>query len=261
MNNDILLNLIQTYIRAKASGELEDETFHNEKIEAYRTWLCENILDYDKLKNYSDNEFATKFGEMYDHTDGTASSHALNRGMHFKSDESRIKIRNQFENLISFINNPDNDRYELLENINSRKDLKIFGLGDHIVTSLINAKYPEVPPVNATTKTFFSNIGEPLPSNISESQRIVGDFMNNVVNLSNNELTLDDANHLFWYTKDIDSGRNFMKQNFGVTFENKLRRRSARTTHKTPKTREEILAETIAHLQAIHDQAMRDKNK
>ena len=260
MNNDILSNLIQSYIRAKEAGEFDDETYYHEKMEAYRKWLRENILDYNKLTNYSDPEFAIKFGEMYEHTDGGASSHALNRGMHFKTPESRIRTRAKFESMIAYINNPKNDRFELLNNIRNTESLKVSGLGDHIISSLINAKYPEVAPVNTTTKEFFNNIGEPLPSNISKSQHRVNEFIDNVVNLSNDELTLDDGNHIFWYAKEVDSGREFMKNNFNVIYTEPTRRqkRLARKKNLTP---EEKLAATIAHLQAVHDQAMREKNK
>lgn len=260
MNNDTLSTLIASYIRAKDAGEFEDETYYHEKIEDYRKWLRENILDYTKLTNYSDSEYIIKFGEMYEHTDGGASSHALNRGMHFKSPESRLEVRSKFESMIAYINDPENDRFELLDNIDNTESLAIKGLGDHIISSLINAKYPEVAPVNTTTREFFKNINNPLPISKSKSQHIVNDFINNVVSLSDGKLTFDDGNHIFWYAKEVDSGREFMKNHFNIIYTEPTRRqkRLARKKNLTP---EEKLAEAIAQLQAIHDQAMRDKNK
>ena len=260
MNNDILSNLIQSYIHAKDLGEFDDETYYHEKIEGYREWLQKNILDYDKLANYSDSEFILKFEQMYDHTDGSASSHALNLGMHFKSPESRLEIRDKFQSMIVYINNPENDRFKLLEDIRTNDSIKVPGLGNHVITSLINAKYPDVPPVNGTTKEFFSNIGEPLPSNISESQRIVKEFIDSAINLSNDKLNLDDGNHIFWYVKEVDSGRAFMKNNFNVIYTEPTRKQK-RLARKKALTEEEKLAEAIARLQAVHDQAMREKNQ
>lgn len=260
MNNEVLKSLIQSYIRAKDLGEFDDETYYHEKIDGYRDWLRENILDLDKLKSYSDAEYVSKFEQMYNHTDGGASSHALNLGMHFKSPESRLEIRDKFESVIAYINDPKNDCFKLLEDIRTDVSLKVPGLGDHIISSLINAKYPEVAPVNGTTKEFFSNIGEPLPSNISESQHIVNEFINNVISLSNGQLTLDDGNHIFWFAKEVDSGHEFMKNHFNVIYTEPTRKQK-RLARKKVLTEEEKLAEAIAHLQAVHDQAMREKNQ
>ena len=180
--------------------------------------------------------------------------------MHFKSPESRLKSRSKFESIVAYINDPKNDRFELLDDINNTESLKIKGLGDHIISSLINAKYPEVAPVNTTTREFFKNINAPLPMNKSEAQHIVNEFINDVISLSNGKLTLDDGNHIFWYTEKVDSGREFMKNHFNVIYTEPTHRqkRLARKKNLTP---EEKLAATIAELQAIHDRAMREKNK
>lgn len=258
MNRQLLEKLIQNFIQAKNSGELGDEQDYNDRMEGYRKWLLENILDYDKLTHYSDAEFAQKFGEMFDHTDGSASSHGLTRGMHFNTTESRLAVRNNFENLIAYITNPDNDRFELLETaLDPKSPYKVPGIGAHVLTSLINAKYPDVPPVNGTTKEFFNNIGDPLPTKLSDAQRTVAEFFNEVVELSHGELNYDDANHILWYTKTVASGREFMMENYSVTFENKVPRR--RASSKKPLTHEERVAEAFAHLKAIQEQAARER--
>ncbi len=271
MNKEKLTNLIQSYIRAKESGELREEEInsgqpvddkdYHELMESYRKWQLENILDYDKLTHYSDAEFAEKFGEMYDYSDGNASSHALNRGMHFKTDESRIAARPAFEDAVQYINNSPDDRFELLETIDDKNSPhKVYGLGPHMITTLVNAKYPDVPPVNTTTREFFANIGEPLPVKRSEAQRIVSQFFDDVVELSGGKLNYDEANHILWYSKNIESGRRFMEQNYGVTFEKKTRTHRRAAAHKKALTHEERVAEALAQLRTIHDQAMKEND-
>lgn len=257
MNKENLNSLIESYIRAKAAGEFGEVTDYHELMEKNREWQLSNILDVDKLKAYSDSEFAEKFGEMFDYSDGDASSHALNRGMHFKTDESRIEVRPAFERAVEFIVNSDNDRFELLaELLDSNSPYKVFGIGSHMATTLINAKYPDVPPINGTTREFFNNIGEPLPTNISDAQHVVSDFFNEVIELSNGRLNYDDANHMLWYSSNTESGRRFMEQNFNVTFENKIAvRKNKGAARKKALTHEERVAEYFAHLQAIQNQS------
>lgn len=257
MDKEKLVSLIQSFIRAKDSGEFDDEKDYNDLMESYREWQRDNILDYKKLKGYSDAEFVEKFGEMFDYSDGDASSHALNRGMHFKTDESRLAVRSIFENTVGYIINEENDRFELLEEVlDPNSPYKVPGIGTHMATTLINAKYPDVPPINSVTKDFFNNIGEPLPTKLSEAQREVNRFFNEVIELSQGKLNFDDANHILWYTSKVDSGREFMRQNYAVTFENKsLARRRATTKRVKPLTHDERVAEYFKHLQAIQDQA------
>lgn len=249
--------LIQAYIKAKQARALEDENDYDLKIDRYRKWQCENILDLEKLKNYSDAEFAQKFGEMFDFSDGSESAHGLARGMHFKTDEKRLAIRTAFENLIGYINDHEDNRFELLEEVLSpTSPYKVPGLGIHMVTTLINAKYPDVPPINETTKDFFKNIGEPLPTKISAAQLVVRDFFENMLSLANDELNLDDVNHICWFSKTIDSGREYMAQNFPGTFDNTNRpRRISRVARKRILTPEERHAEILARLESIHKQA------
>ena len=259
MNNQKIEGLIQTFIRAKKAGDLDGELNYHELMDNCRKWQLENILDYEKLTHYSDAEFATKFGEMFDYSDGSATSHALNRGMHFKTNESRLAVRSAFENMVSFINNPDNDRFEIIEEIlKPNSSFKVPGLGIHIVTTLVNAKYPDVPPINNTTNEFFKNIGEPLPAKLPEAERIVSQFFNDIVELSHGELNIDDANHIFWFSKSIESGRRYMEQNYAVTFENKVVHRKT-TARKKVLTHDEQVAEIYAHLKAIQEQASREK--
>ena len=249
---DKMQGLIDAYLRAKQSGELEEETSYGDKIEAIRKWQRENILDLNKLKNYSDEEFAEKFGEMFDHTDGSVSMHNLAK-MRFSKIEKRLAVRNQFENLVGYITSHENDRFELLEEIlNPTSPYKVSGLGSHIATTLINSEYPDVPPINETTKEFFRNIDEPLPLNITEQQREVNRFFAEMNDL-NNELTLDDINHICWYSKTIPSGREFMKANFPATFKSEEHPR--RTTRRKRMTREEQMAARLAELQAINRSA------
>ncbi len=244
-------------MQAKESGELDEEEQYNELMESYREWQRSNILDYKKLENYSDAEFIQKFGEMFDYSDGDASSHALNRGMHFKSDESRLAVRSVFQNTISYILDEKNDRFLLLEEILSpNSPYKVPGIGPHMATTLINAKYPDVPPINGVTKEFFSNIGEILPTKLSDAQREVNRFFNEIVKLSNGELNFDDANHILWYTIKVESGREFMRQNYGITFENKNSiKRRPKVNRKKTLTHEERVEEFYKHLKAIHEQA------
>lgn len=258
MNEEKLKSFIQSFLDARKTGEIESEISHHDLMESYRDWQRKNILDCEKLKNYSDAEFAEIFGEMFDYSDGDASSHALNRGMHFKSTESRIAVRPAFINMVNHIVNSKEERFDLLEELlgpNSR--YKVPGIGLHMATTLINALYPDVPPINRTTKEFFANIGEQLPTKISDAQHEVSQFFERVVELSNNELNYDDANHMLWYSSNTDSGRRFMEENFAVTFENKLVTRKKPTkSNKKPQTHEERVAEYAARLQAIHDQSL-----
>lgn len=247
--------LIEAYQKAKASGELGNETNYDAKMENYRKWQRENILDLEKLHNYSDAEFAEKFGEMYDYTDGTNSAHARAR-MHFSTTEKRLAVRNSFENLVGYINDHENDRFMLLEEVlNPESPYKVLGIGPHIATALINAKYPDVPPINEVTKDFFRNIGEALPTEISNQQRMVNEFFADMKALSNDELTLDDINHICWYSKTIPSGRAFMKSNFPSTFNDEGEPRRTTNRRKKHLTREEQIAERIAELEAIRNGA------
>ncbi|MBR3256327.1 hypothetical protein IKG10_01515 [Candidatus Saccharibacteria bacterium] len=261
MGKDKLNSLIQSYIRAKESGEFGEETNYNDLMESYREWQRENILDYKKLKGYSDSEFAEKFGEMFDYSDGDASSHALNRGMHFKTDESRLAVRSAFENTVGYIVNPENDRFELLEEVlDTNSPYKVPGIGTHMATTLINAKYPDVPPINSVTKEFFSNIGEPLPAKLSDAQHEVNHLFSEILELSHGKLDFDDANHILWYTSKIESGRAFMRQNYAVTFENKTAtRKKSATARKKPLTHEERVADYLAHFQALQNQATEEE--
>lgn len=250
-----LKSLIDAYQTSKASGELEEETEYGARMESYRKWLRENILDLEKLHNYSDADFSEKFGELFDYVDGNPG---LTRGMHFKSNEKRLEVRTQFENMVGFINGHENDRYSLLDEIlNPNSAYKVPGLGKHVVTALINAKYPDVPPINATTRDFFKNIGETLPTETSEQQREVNQFFTDMKALSNDELTLDDINHICWYTKNIPSGISFMESNFPSTYEREDRpRRASVSRKKKHMTREEQLAARIAELEAIRNRSI-----
>ena len=254
INDEKLKKLIQTYIQAKNSGELGDEENYHERMESYRKWQLENILDYDKLTHYSDEEFATKFGEMFDYSDGAGNSRSRNRIIHFKTDESRLAVRQKFEQMIHFILDPNNDPFTLLEKIlEPNSEYKVPGIGEHMTTTFINAKYPNVPPINSSTKKFFANIGEPLPVKCSDAQHIVNEFFNDVVEYSNGELTYDDANHICWYSSKIESGRRFMEQYYSVTFENKL------VHHRARADQEETVDDIYARLMAIHEQAIKEK--
>ena len=247
--------LIVTYLKAKQSGELDEEIDFCARMENNRTWLRDNILNLEKLKNYADDEYAKKFGEMFDYTDGSASANGLARGMHFSTNEKRLAVRTQFENLIGYITNQDNDRFAMLEEaLNPNSPYKVPGLGRHMVSALINAAYPEVPSINNTTEDFFRNIGEPLPTGLSNQQRTVGNFFAEMKDLDN-ELTLDDVDHICWYSKTIPSGREYMQSNFPGTFnsEDAPRHRTGRRAKKL--TPEEQLAARIAELQAIQNQA------
>lgn len=251
-----LRGLIDEYIKARDARQLEDENDYCEKIAGYRKWLNENILDINKLKNYSDEEFARKFGEMFDYMDGGNSVRGLTRGMHFNSDDRRLAVRSSFENMISYICNESNDHFVMLDEVlNPNSPYKVPGLGSHVATALINAKYPDVPPINATTKEFFKNIGDPLPNERERQQQVVRDFFADMKNLSDSKLTNDDINHIFWYSKTIDSGRDYMMRNFPETFDNTVRVRRSRGPRKRIMTREERIAERIAELQAIQNQA------
>lgn len=256
LNNQNLNDLVQNFINARKSGELDEFSNYHELMEGYRAWQRENILDLDKLKGYSDAEYAEVFGEMFDNSDGTASSHSLNRGMHFKSDESRLAVRRQFENMVGFIVDKENDRFELLSEIKKPDSpYKVPGIGDHIITTLVNAMYPDVPPVNGTTREFFANIGEPLPTSDTEAQRIVSDLFKRIVDTSHDELNFDDANMILWFTRTCDSGRKFMEDRFNATFENKVRKGRTRAASRKVLTHDEQVAEIYAHLKAIQEQA------
>lgn len=230
--------LISAYLEAKKSGKLGEETYYGERMERYREWQRTNILDYDKLTGYSDEDFVQIFGEMFDNSDGSVSSHNLARGMHFKTAEKRLTVRQQFEGLIRYIIDPNNDRFKLLEEVlDTSSPYKVPGLGSHSLTTLINSQYPDVPPVNGTTKAFFRNIGLSFPSKLPEQQRAACQFFAEMVALSGGTLTLDDVNLICWFSKEIESGANYMRQAFPDTFEKRLRKKS---TNKKPADKNKI---------------------
>lgn len=249
--------LIDAYLKAKQTDELGEEIDFNIRMENNRAWLKENILNLEKLKNYSDTEFAEIFGEMFDHTDGDPRSNSFYRGMHFSTNEKRLAVRDKFESMIGYIANHNNDSFDMLkETIESTGSYKVPELGEHMVSALINAEYPDVPSANMVTKDFFNNIGEPLPTELLAKHREVREFFKDMQAL-NNDLTLDDIDHIFWYSKNVDSGRNFMLSNFPTTFndEDNTRKRAARHRRAKKMTPEEQLAARIAELQAIQARA------
>lgn len=263
MDKDRLETLVQTYINAKKSDEFgEREISYCDLMESYRKWLRENILDYKKLTNYSDAEFSEKFGEMYLHTDGAPNHNNRNLRMHFNSSESRIAIRSRFEKLIDYILNYEGDKIEILEKLADPDGrYKIKGIGEHILSSLISAKYPEVPPINGTSREFFDNIGDPLPANYTDGLRTIAEFFEDVIKLSNGELGSDDANHIFWYSKNIESGRRFMELNYQTTFEKKAKKKNPLSKNrKKILSYEEEFDVGYADLMAVHEAAMRKKN-
>jgi hypothetical protein len=249
--------LIDAYLKSKQTGELGEELDFNIRMKNNRTWLKENVLNLEKLKSYDDVEFATTFGEMFDHTDGDPRSNGFVRGMHFSTNEKRLAVRNQFENLIGYITNHSNDYLEMLEEtLNPTSPYKVLGLGKHMISALINAEYPDIPSINNVTEDFFKNIGEPLPVELPAKHREVREFFKEMQTL-NSELTLDDIDHIFWYSKNIDSGRNFMMSNFPSTFNDKDNARKSTMHRRRAKkmTPEEQLAARIAELQAIQARA------
>ena len=241
MDKDRLETLVQTYINAKKSDEFgEREISYCDLMESYRKWLRENILDYKKLTNYSDAEFSEKFGEMYLHTDGAPNHNNRNLRMHFNSSESRIAIRSRFEKLIDYILNYEGDKIEILEK-----------LADP------DGRYK----INGTSREFFDNIGDPLPANYTDGLRTIAEFFEDVIKLSNGELGSDDANHIFWYSKNIESGRRFMELNYQTTFEKKAKKKNPSSKNrKKILSYEEEFDVGYADLMAVHEAAMRKKN-
>ena len=247
--------LIDAYLRAKQIDEMEEEIDFCNRMKNNRAWLKENILNLEKLKSYDNAEFAKKFGEMFDRTNGSASANARARGMHFSTNENRLAVRNQFENMIGYIISHASNRFDILAEVTDKSGAyKVHGIGPHMASALINAEYPDVPIDNNDTKDFFRNIGEPLPKDTSIRQREVGKFFADMLAL-NNELTLDDIDHICWYSKTIPSGCEYMMSNFPSTFVNENNSRRSATGRRRAKklTKEEQLAARIAELQAIQD--------
>lgn len=249
---DKMKGLIDAYLKAKQTDELGEEIAFNDRMKNNRAWLKDNILNLEKLKNYSDAEFAEKFGEMFDHTNGSASANARARGMYFNTNEKRLAVRNQFENMVGYIVNHDGDHFDIVAEVTAENSAYgVHGIGPHMASALVNAEYPDVPAVNTDTKDFFRNIGEPLPKEMAKQQHEVGKFFADMLAL-NSELTLDDVDHICWYSKTIPSGCEYMMSNFPTTFvsENNTRRNTTRRRAKKM-TPEEQLAARIAELQAI----------
>lgn len=248
--------LVDAYLKAKQTGELDEEIDFNTRMENNRAWLKENILNLEKLKSYDDTEFAKKFGEMFDHTNGSANANSRAR-MRFNTTEKRLAVRDQLENMVGYIIDHSDDCFDILAEVTDKNSThKTYGIGKHMASALVNAEYPDVPAVNTDTEDFFKNIGEPLPKDISRKQYEVERFSKDMQSL-NNELSLDDIDHIFWYSKNIDSGRNFMQSNFPTTFNDEDNtRKSAARRHRAKKlTPEEQLAARIAELQAIQAKA------
>ena len=210
-----MLGLMELYQQSKRSGDRMYREYIG-LMEQYRAWQRENILDYDKLVNYSDEEFVKVFGEMFDHADGTPSSHGLARGMHFNTPESRLEVRKQFEKAVKHILDSEEKRFELLDEILGKdSEYRVPGLGKHMMTTLINAAYPDVPPINGTTVEFFKAIGRPLAAGLTEQQKEVSEFFDEMVELSGGDMTPDDVNLMFWYAKTNQTGENYMRMCFG----------------------------------------------
>ena len=212
-----MLGLIQLYKQTKR----EDKNIYydySELMGKYRIWQRENILDYDKLTNYSDEQYAKVFWEMWDYSDGSLNSHNRVRGHYFKTPEQRLEVRARFEKTIKHIVESSENRFELLEEIlDKNSGYKISGLGSHIMTTLVNAQYSDIPVINETTAAFFRRIGWAFPSRLSEQQRAVSEFFNEMVSLSNDELTFDDINLMLWFATTNESAKAYMDENFPNT--------------------------------------------
>lgn len=256
--------LIQTYLISKKNGQLGVESNFHERMEGYREWLRDNILNYAE-HNYTDSEFADKFLEMFEHTYISKGLNKLNMERNFKTAEDCIKVRKPFERIIDRINDPNQDRmalYQELTNLSSEDKIK--GIGQSMLTALINAKYPDIPPINTPTKEFFEAIGEPLDADLYECQCQIYEFTHDMIKLSDGALNLDDANLIYWYIFNVEAGINYMERHFHDSYEKALEKRSSTADGKAkPKRRmakkllspEERLAELRAELQEAHDQA------
>ena len=252
--------LIDAYLAAKQNDELGEEADYHERVEGYRTWLRDNILDYAK-HNYSDQEFAQKFGEMFEHTYLKKGLRNLTIKRYFETDTDRIAIRDNFEALIDRINDPEQDRFALYQDLTDPKSpYQIKGIGQSLITLLINAKYPDLLPLHSTTEDFFAAIDEPLDTDPKKRQHELHQFVEDMIKLSGSKIDYDDANLIFWYVFNVESGQDYMRAHFSDTyrevFEN--RAKGTKTPHRCVKkilSPEERLAEIRAELQAVHDQA------
>lgn len=260
--NQKLANLVQAYLSAWHKGEFDDdpdEVRYHDLIKERHEWLRENILDLEKLRGYTEAEFEQKFYEMIGHTEGSNSIHARTKGVFKKCNPDIKTIRTQFENIIAFITSPRVDRFAALEKVEDKNgEYNIKGLGHNTLTALMNAQYPDVPIVNNVTEIFFKSIDQELPKNITDKQRVVHEIFAEMVKSANGEIDFIDANHVCWYTQKVDSGIDFMKVNFPATYiAPATEPRKTTSRRKRPLTPEEMRAEAIARLQAVHDQAQR----
>lgn len=254
-------SLVESYLDAHARGEFDNdpsEQRYHDLVQERQGWLRENILDHEKLTKYTDEEFTKKFDEMFDHIEGGDNIHHRMRGVFKKASGDPLKVRQKFENVVALINDPRTDRFELLATMEGPdSEYNIKGLGSNTLTGLVNAKYDDVPPINDTTKIFFASIGLEFPTGISKQQRTTYDLFKKMIELSDGKIDFIHANHVCWYTRQVDSGIAFMRKNFGATYVEPGERAKVQR-RKQNLTLEEQKNDLVAHLQAIHDQAMRE---
>ena len=256
--------LIDAYLISKKNNQLGVESNFHERMEGYREWLRDNILNYAE-HNYTDAEFADKFLDMFNHTYIYTGFYKINVQSLYGPEENRIAIRQSFEHIIDRINNPDQDPISIYQELTSADfpdQIELISSG--LITALINAKHPDIPPINNPTEDFFVAIDEPLPKDPVERLRQIYEFTKDMINLSDGKLNLDDVNLIFWYIFKVEAGQNYMQNHFHDSYEKALagQAKSANGSGK-PKRRtakkilspEERLAKLRAELQEAHDQA------
>lgn len=173
-------------------------------------WIQNNILNTQKLRLLSDEQYEQLFREIPKHLLN------LNEGANRTMYSSLRGSKQTFIRAIEHLNEtPAERRFEVIEDyIGNNEAYKIKGLAQSFWSEIIRCRFLDVPLVNTKTEEFFATIGLDIGASQTEKLENVHYCYTRWGALYPNDISMNDFSHMEHFAKVAPSGREYMQMVF-----------------------------------------------